>query len=480
MAKRHGGTLGGTIPHYRRTSGLDPAEDATKNIDEILRKSPLSNEQKLRALHRANETLNERDRQEELFRASPALAVASQILGGMGQDDNPSLADLFIAEVSKPCTGLKGRERKVYEEHMLQYRLDMRKAKRFILDDRFTEMATHMATVPAKKTLARLQYCILPYEQTWIEFNLRIKVRTIREIHKSNNDDYSDVAPRLGMLLQRINDTDAVCTLVGEYEGTAVAHLMCYFFSTVESNFKYPNVPFGCMPLSSLATNFPEAVLEGMELTNITKGSIWGYTGGPTSGVMSDAPPVSEIRLPAFLERHGECGFSRMYYPFKFTISNHKLNEMGSVELREFTGHMRWAATVLAMLNEVPISTDHVQPDRQMRIAHTTRQHRFTDYHKVTLRLPKKNPIKYLERQFTGSGARRRAHEVRSHWRTYMHAQHCGYEKHDWEYDHENGYRLCGKCEAFGRLIHEHVRGDPSLGWVRKDYVIKPSREGGV
>jgi hypothetical protein len=26
---------------------------------------------------------------------------------------------------------------------------------------------------------------------------------------------------------------------------------------------------------------------------------------------------------------------------------------------------------------------------------------------------------------------------------------------------------------AYGRLIHEHVRGDPNLGWVHKDYVIK-------
>ena len=68
---------------------------------------------------------------------------------------------------------------------------------------------------------------------------------------------------------------------------------------------------------------------------------------------------------------------------------------------------------------------------------------------------------------------RRRAHEVRAHWRTYLHEQHCGYEQHDWVYDHDNGYRLCGKCEAYGRLIHEHVRGDAKLGWVNKTYVLK-------
>jgi len=51
------------------------------------------------------------------------------------------------------------------------------------------------------------------------------------------------------------------------------------------------------------------------------------------------------------------------------------------------------------------------------------------------------------------------------------------FDDHAWEYDNNNGYALCGKCMAFRRRIREHVRGDPNLGWVRKDYVIKRSEQ---
>ena len=65
---------------------------------------------------------------------------------------------------------------------------------------------------------------------------------------------------------------------------------------------------------------------------------------------------------------------------------------------------------------------------------------------------------------------------MRQFWRTYLHVdQACLPSEHTWEYDNEHGYALCGKCMAFRRRIPEHVRGDPSLGWVHKDYVIKPS-----
>jgi len=99
------------------------------------------------------------------------------------------------------------------------------------------------------------------------------------------------------------------------------------------------------------------------------------------------------------------------------------------------------------------------------------------DYHRVTLRLPKTKPIPFIERTLANVERRHKAHEVREHWRTYVQDNACRREEHQWEYDYPEGYRLCGKCLSFSRLIHEHVRGDASLGWVRKDYVIRPSKQ---
>jgi hypothetical protein len=144
-------------------------------------------------------------------------------------------------------------------------------------------------------------------------------------------------------------------------------------------------------------------------------------------------------------------------------------------ETTEFTGMMRWVVTILACLNEVPIDSHHVQPEGSIRTGLTGRRP-LMDYHRVVLRVPKEKPVQYIERQLR-SASRRRAHEVRSHWRTYVQPVTCRRDDHEWTYDYEEGYRLCGKCMSFSRLIREHIRGDASLGWVRHDYVVKPSKQ---
>jgi len=66
---------------------------------------------------------------------------------------------------------------------------------------------------------------------------------------------------------------------------------------------------------------------------------------------------------------------------------------------------------------------------------------------------------------------------VRSFWRTYLNEKACRTEEHKWLYDHDEGYRLCEHCMAYSRLIKEHVRGNPELGWVRKDYIVKKEKQ---
>jgi hypothetical protein len=403
----------------------------------------------------------------ELFKQSPALAVASHILGNMGKEE-PTLADQFMAATYKlptPFIGMPGRYKRQAEAALLQYRIDMRKAHRFVLDNEFTEYVTRMAAATAEKTLARLQYATLPYETTWIEFDCRVKVRVANEI-AGTPSDLSDVPPRLGMLIQRINDTDAVCSLVSEIANGVLPHQVSYFFSTVERDFTTDH--FGCTPFSPSLPAF------------LRTAALWGYADGKLetrkrAGSVSELLDPRGLKTPVFLERHGVLGLSRLHASF-FDVFVHRgqednLNRATVIEAREFMGQIRWLVAALGMLNEVPVRTDHIQPSHSMRAGAT--RHNFVDYHKCTLRLPKTRPIPYLERYLSNVERKHRAHEVRGHWRTYLHEQHCAAEQHDWEYDHVDGYRLCGKCMAYGRFIHEHVRGDASLGWVKKDYVVK-------
>ena len=96
----------------------------------------------------------------------------------------------------------------------------------------------------------------------------------------------------------------------------------------------------------------------------------------------------------------------------------------------------------------------------------------FLSYRRLTIHLPKdKDPVRYLRRKLDHAvAARMRAHDVRGHWRNYHLKEGC---EHTWQQaDEDPTYRRCTSCGAFSRFIAEHVRGDETLGWVRKEYIL--------
>jgi hypothetical protein len=407
--------------------------------------------------------------------------------------DEASVADKFLASTYDWCKyfNYTGRETKLVTPILMAYRQAMRQAHKFVLDNEFVEYATSISNrmTPAK-LLARLPLATLPYETTWIEFDLRTKVRVMRSFHGlSPMPDTGYVAQRMGVLLERINETMCTITMVCEGDPITTPNLTGYVFSTDERTLRFDQpyhglTPFDAayrmdrlkgMPVFEDITNDPDA---GAMFHRVTHGALWGFAGNQ-AGVINNS---KEFRIPEFLERHGELAFTRFYdFIEDARKTQHRvmdeLSKMITTEMAEFTGMMRWLVIVLAMLNEVPTRANFIQPMHTMRAGLTKRIAAF-EYHRLTLRLPKTKAIPYLERKLSNVERRHKAHEVRQHWRTYLHAeQQCLPDEHAWEYDEEHGYALCGKCMGYRRRIPEHVRGDPSLGWVRKDYVIKPSKQ---
>jgi hypothetical protein len=471
----------------RAVSHLTPRQDRNNNPKRTIRITTHDDRLNISALP-------------ELLAQSPALAVASKILSGMGggmrrrddrQDDpkeEASLADMFIASTYTLPKDLRMNKREAEQlaPALLRYRILMRDAHRFVLDDDYTRLATEVSNrLTPKKLLHRLFYATLPYETTWIEFDLRIKVHTMRAFHQINDPlfNFADVSPRLGLLLHRLSDTAAVCELVSEMQGTVMATLICYFFSTTEHDFtRHDGRRVDCQPFSST-----EGVIDRMLKAghDIGKGALWGFSSEPTKKVMVETiDDMATLAIPDFLEHHGDSGYSGMFRPIShITVQRGGKNiktmaDVMAKETAEFTGMMRWVVTVLTMLNEVPMHAEHVQPAGTIRTGLTARR-KMVDYHRVTIRLPKTDPVAYIERHFRHT-SRHRAHEVRSHWRTYVKDNKtCKPDDHDWTYDHEEGFRLCGICFAFGRRIPEHIRGDATLGWVNKQYVIKSTQNHG-
>jgi hypothetical protein len=302
---------------------------------------------------------------------------------------------------------------------------------------------------------------------------------------------WDEVADRLGLIIRRLSDTEAVVELVCETFGNygLIGTTICYFFSVREYEFTgQDGRGTGCRPFLPPDPDHareirPNATIEELDvLRGLGPASLWGYSEGGRSTVIEKMAQMKMLRLPHFLMRHGTLGTGRMKSILEMLVPQAGIEAVSDTiatlmvqETTEFTGMMRWIVIILACLNEVPIDAHHVEPTGTIRTGLTGRRP-MMDYHRIVLRVPKEKPIQYIERQLRTS-SRRRAHEVRSHWRTYLHAERCPRDEHQWEYDYDEGYRLCGICMAFGRLIHEHIRGDPSLGWVRKDYVVKPTKQ---
>jgi hypothetical protein len=107
---------------------------------------------------------------------------------------------------------------------------------------------------------------------------------------------------------------------------------------------------------------------------------------------------------------------------------------------------LRKALTLLSAINDVPTGVKHVE------LAHgffaQGRYRKFLDHHIVTITLPKGRDPQKVARDVIAK-ARRRAHQVRGHWRR------------DWRHE---GLRI---------WVHEHQRGDASLGFVTHDYRVE-------
>jgi hypothetical protein len=396
---------------------------------------------------------------------------------------DPILADQFYEGTYRwPKLMTLGHDRVRAEQDMIRYRAAMKRANRFILDDDLTRMVTEVSSTTNSDTLARrVSSAILPYETTWIEFDLHVKVQKTLDLSLGpNRKPPPGVAPRMGILLQRDLDyptawAATIVTEIGladeadpEFEviDCVMAQPVVYLFDSA----KHPQFVAGYRHIDPKYL-FGDIVSSG-----------WGYC-EPTDEqreLARKSPALAlaqglRYTMPPNLNDYSALSISVPYQRWVHERSNSFQESFGrtyGTTAIENGGMLRWIVTVLAMLAEVPVRSSELQRASGSRLVGTLRRP-YMDYHRLSIKLPKTRPLAYIQRKLDKGDARHhRAHEVRSHWRTYVepHQVKC---EHQWLVDDPNGYRLCEKCEAYSRLIKEHVRGDATLGWVRKEYYLE-------
>jgi hypothetical protein len=138
--------------------------------------------------------------------------------------------------------------------------------------------------------------------------------------------------------------------------------------------------------------------------------------------------------------------------------------------VRESVGELRAVWMLLATLNDIPTTYDHVRPGKGYVAKGQYR--RFSEHTVITLNVPAHRSLKTLAARVL-SNLRRRAHNVRGFWRIdWRHPPATQCEPHHWASVNDHTIR-CARCE--GRMFHiaEHVRGDASRGFVLHDYNVE-------
>jgi hypothetical protein len=317
---------------------------------------------------------------------------------------------------------------------------EIMQARRFVLDDTASSFMADLAHasyaaaddedqhyVKSGRLLDQArQLSRAPHALTWFEYDHRVFRKRVKEVYEGKfrfiNAETAgnkviattsmeaagadEISTHIGHLLRQESDTQfLVTTVVGDVnlpDNPVIALPFSYAYTTDDSTPTHPSI----LPRITSNEQLSDAYLA---------------TGVPFAckpNVVITATPDASDFLPQ------------------------EVNRM----LVEFVGDLRYVWALLAAINDVPIGIRTVEPSKGF-VAKGRYRHFLT--HKVlSILIPKgRDPIALAKQVVALS--RRRAHQVRGHWRR------------DWRHE---GNRI---------WIHEHERGDSKLGYVTHDYKVE-------
>jgi hypothetical protein len=336
----------------------------------------------------------------------------------------PTLADAFLRESHKPYYT------KIDPGRKLPWMVA--NARRFVLDDDMSAFMADLAwaslltcksahsaqiLLDGMRSLARL-----PHKITWIEYNGKAKTNRARAEYGSPVDP-ALTPERLGWL--------------------------CWQHESIET-------AFGALEFASHVCDGKNAEPTLNAPQAFPFAYAWRSDDGPLPWTVSDiqlrGSKLGVVSMPAAL-----TGISSYRSDYVSAISSPAGGasldiqvERGQFDLSsEVAGDLRYLWALLATIGDLPVQFTDVRASKGY-IARG-RYRKFMDHRTITLKIPAARYKRVAAQAIAIS--RRRAHEVRGHWR--------------------KDYRRPGQ-----RLwIKEHVRGDAALGWVSHDYTVTRNKK---
>lgn len=288
-----------------------------------------------------------------------------------------------------------------------------------------TPKEMHVRILEGTRKLARA-----PHALTWIEYDNVAKVERGKEygVEPANRDHLPE---KLGWLIEQhpqvetafsalecsshaldVNNQTIYCP-----QPNVVAHVWCTEDHPIPFN-AAEFAPFikKYMPNDGSVSNYPDR----------SGGNEW--VSGVTTGITSyHSPYVGIIRGP-----QSQDMMNKYFEQSKYNA------------IAELQGDLRYLWALLATINDLPTKVEAVVASRGF--VAKGRYRKFVDHSFITLNIPAKTYKKVAAKAI--HAAKRRAHQVRGHWRK------------NWR---KPGERM---------WIKEHERGDASLGFVLHDYKV--------
>jgi hypothetical protein len=311
-----------------------------------------------------------------------------------------------------------------FVDHPDRLRQHLRDARKFVLDDKMSSFLVDLSSAAFldKKRPSKFTYRLvdqmrvlarLPHKLTWVEYNFAIAQQRAHEFGlMSPFDNPADIKARTGCQGWLLNQHPANETL-----------FRIHIFESVPLWGGLLTPPF------AFAWQTDDAP------------SAWSQP-----SLDKTIASQSEMCVGVVGYRNDRCGIVKPEYCDDPEPHNDQQAEVYREFLRLHSSALRRVWALLATVNDIPVEARSVIQSKGF--VARGQYHRFLDHKIITLRVPDKADLKKLARDVVAI-SRRRAHQVRGHWR-----------KDHWR----PGERI---------WVHEHQRGDASLGFVMHDYVVE-------
>ena len=359
------------------------------------------------------------------------------------------------------------------------------RARKYILDNDMIRVVAHIAAQPPEYFLKHLNSCRLPFDTVWFQWDQGLMLRALHEagVGSGPNDDLTG---SMAVLCETLSGSRIRMEMVSNYfsdetraEGDVVGMVPFGFITDLDQP-----VAGGLLDDDRFATDLVRD-FEGRMRENVAIGVDYQTamdeqeTGSALDQLSrhiaysASGPMGQQYRDMQRLVDQKNDPVHRMLFDFQ-------IREMKVKGLSLVSGVWRTVMAILIMLNTSgsEVDTDTLVSPRGSKSVRG-KAIPYMEYRRVGLKLPRDKIIRRINKQ-TQEYRPKRRHEVAATWcyRTGSGDPNCSHPS--FQPVPETRFQECPDCGRLRWRRQQHLRGDASLGFVKKDYHLKPNERAGL